>query len=587
MKIKQFLTKGVLFLFILCFGFTAVYVPQHYKHTAGTVLAAPAQEGTQQVNTANNILTRIEMGINNALTTTIANVTSLQWWYDQVLDKLGWALAKAILSAIMRDIVRWINSGFQGSPAFIQDLGGFLTDVADQAAGRFIQEVGGPLSIVCSPFRLNIQIALAVSYNRTRDRNARRCTLTGALQNIQNFIGGDFNQGGWGSWLQITQRPGYYTQPGALLEASTEMGIRITNSQGRQVTLGNWGMGFLSSKVCDDPQSPTGAPTAAGTPGASQGTQAAAEGRNCRIVTPGQVISSQINETLQLGNRTLIEADEINEVIGAFMQQMATQAITSARGLLGTGGGGGRYSNPNFNVDLYRSSDSAVDYTQARSTINQSLSATLNYRDLAERIINRYENSYTTNPTIEARAVAAYNEARALLPGLQTNVISLQSILADFDGATDNNTRATALNSYTRIASSLPIQDTVSAQAIRWDNALSGMLTRTSETVDRRAMVEQVALEREYRNLINAVTEKYVATPSPSGAETNAYNRAREALPTVQANIITVQDLIQRYDNGETNEALDEYRSLRSDLSTETEVDRARVDWEIIFGTLL
>ena len=112
------------------------------------------------------------------------------------------------------------------------------------------------------------------------------------------------------------------------------------------------------------------------------------------------------------------------------------------------------------------------------------------------------------------------------------------------------------------------------------------MLTRTSETVDRRALVEQVALEREYRNLINAVIEKYVATPSPGGAETTAYNRAREVLPTVQANIITVQDLIQRYDNGETNEALDEYRSLRSDLSTRTEVDRARADWEIIFGTL-
>lgn len=577
------LQRGIIALFTLMFTFTAVYVPQ----TFNTIERAQAQTATAEVGPQlyESIWTRISTEAGNYVRSTIANFSSLQWWKDNVLDKMGWALAKAILSAIMRDIVRWINSGFQGSPAFVQDFGSFVTDVADQTAGRFLQEVGGPLSIVCSPFRLNIQIALAVSYNRTRDKNARRCTLTGALQNIQNFIGGDFSQGGWNSWLQITQNPGQYTQAGSLLEASAEMSLRISSAQGQATIPLDWGRGFLSSKVCDDPQSPGGAPKAPAEPGASQGTQAAQP--NCRISTPGDVISSQLNSTLGLGNEALIAADEINEVIGAFMQQMVVQALTGAQGLLGTGGAGARYTNPGFNVDQYtQGMEIGVDYTSARITMNQSYAAALSYLQLAQTTARQYENGYSTDPGVQARADAAYAEVQSLLPALQSNVTTMQSIIAEFDAATTDQARSMVLSKFTNIVSSIPSQDIVSGQQARWGYAMSGLSPRDSGTVDRRAMVEQVAIEREYLNLINAAIDAYEAIGSPNTAETTAYNEAQKVLPTVQDNIITVQDLIGQYDTGNTDNALSGYNSLRADLSTEADIDSARADWETVFGPL-
>lgn len=575
--------RGLFALFIFCFAFTAVYVPQPFQD----IQRAQAQQAVAEAgpNLIESIWTRISSEATRLLTSTIANVTSLSWWKENVLDKMGWALAKAILSAIMRDIVRWINSGFQGSPAFVQDFGAFVTDVADQTAGRFLQEVGGPLSIVCSPFRLNIQIALAVSYNRTRDKNARRCTLTGALQNIQNFIGGDFSQGGWGSWLQITQNPGQYTQAGSLLEASAEMGLRISSAQGQATIPLAWGRGFLSSKVCDDPQSPDGPPKAPAEQGASQGVQAAQQ--NCRISTPGDVISSQLNSTLGLGNESLIAADEINEVIGAFMQQMVVQAITGAQGLLGTGGAGARYTSPGFNVDLYtQGMENTIDYSSAKINMDQSLAAALSYLQVAQTTMRQYENGYSTDPGIQARADAAYAEVKSLLPALQSNVATMQGIIAEFNAATTDQQRSVVLSKYTNIVTSIPTQDTVAGQQARWSYAMSGLVQRTPDTVDRRAMVEQVALEREYLSLINAAIDAYEAIGNPSPNETAAYNEAQKAQPIVQGNIIDVQDLIGQYDAGNTNEALNSYSDLQADLSSEADIDSARTDWENVFGPL-
>ncbi len=579
MSLKKILREVTIFTFILCFTFTAVYVPQHYRTANNTVLAAPAQEATQQINTNNNILTRIEAGINNTLTAGIANITSLQWWYDTVINKMGWALAKAILAAIMRDIANWVRNGFQGSPAFIQDLGGFLTDVADQTAGRFLEELGGPFSIICSPFRVNIRIALAVSYNRTR--SPRSCTLSGALQNVQNFVG-DFRQGGWKSWIDITQSPGS-TQAGGLLEASAEMGIQISNSRQRQETTANWGRGFLSRRVCDEPQSPTAQQVAQGQ-GASQGQQAAG-GRNCRIITPGQVISTQINETLNLGTDSLIEADAINEVIGAFMQQMVVGVVTGARGLLGAGDSG----NPGggFDVNNYtRGSESLFDATAARNNMTQSLAAATKYLQLAQTTINKYENGYTTDPSAEARAKVAYDEARSALPGLQNSVTTLQGIIVDFDATSTDQARFAVLNRYTSIITNIPTQEVVSGQEVRWNYAMSGLSPRTEGTLDRRTMTDQVTLERSYLRLINAALAAYDLLTNPQSSQTTAFEFAETELPRVQNNIILVKDLIEQFDAGNTEDALSSYAALKDDLTTENDIEKAQLDWEKAFGPL-
>ena len=42
-----------------------------------------------------------------------------------------------VMRQITRDIVAWIETGFEGSPAFVTNLNGFMTDLADAAAGHW------------------------------------------------------------------------------------------------------------------------------------------------------------------------------------------------------------------------------------------------------------------------------------------------------------------------------------------------------------------------------------------------------------------------------------------------------------------
>jgi len=59
-------------------------------------------------------------------------------------------------------VVDWINHGFNGSPAFIQNPGGFFIDAADQITGAFIAN-SGPLASLCNGFGLDIRLSLAMN----------------------------------------------------------------------------------------------------------------------------------------------------------------------------------------------------------------------------------------------------------------------------------------------------------------------------------------------------------------------------------------------------------------------------------------
>jgi hypothetical protein len=246
-----------------------------------------------------------------------------------VLDGIAAQLAKQIVQNMTQSIVTWINSGFQGSPAFVTDLQGFLLDSADQVAGDFIYN-DPSLNFLCSPFQLDVKIALATTYQQQshgRFTEEAQCTLSDVTDNVEGFLNGSFSEGGWDSWFEVTQNP-VNTPTGAYLAAEGEMYARIVDEQGRQIEELGWGNGFLSFKVCSDTDVASGKQT------------------DCDITTPGTVIANQINKSLGAGQDALITADEINEIIGALFAQLAQQAITGINGMLGLGGSS--YSNNSF-----------------------------------------------------------------------------------------------------------------------------------------------------------------------------------------------------------------------------------------------
>ncbi len=251
------------------------------------------------------------------------------------LDAIFNALAKTVLQNMTQEIVAWINSGFQGRPAFVTDLGQFLLDSADQTAGQFIYN-DPDLNFLCSPFQLDVKIALSASYQESTYDSFASCTLSEVTDNIEGFLSGSFVEGGWESWFVITQEP-INTPTGAFLAAEAEMYARIVDSQGNTLRELDWGDGFLSFKVCSETASESGTV------------------QNCDVTTPGRVIADQINKALGAGQDQLIAADEINEIIGALFAQLAQQAITGMYGLLGLSGDTGytdyNFSNPSGATD--------------------------------------------------------------------------------------------------------------------------------------------------------------------------------------------------------------------------------------------
>jgi hypothetical protein len=246
------------------------------------------------------------------------------------LDGIVTSASKVIISNLTQSIVTWINSGFRGSPAFITDPERYLTDVGDQIVGNFI--AGTELGFMCEPFSLDLRIALNIDFNTTfTQRNY--CRLSDVVSNSENFAkftAGDFNQGGWNSFFEISQTPS--NNPlGALAVSREELAKRVARGQEIELLKLNWGEGFLSYREC----------------------LAEDQSRKCvqygDIQTPGSVINDQLNQSLSTGQRQLELADEFNEIVGALVGQLVQTVFT--QGLSSFGGGGSNYGSISENDD--------------------------------------------------------------------------------------------------------------------------------------------------------------------------------------------------------------------------------------------
>ncbi len=280
----------------------------------------PVVVGGVAKTSVESTMTAIQTSIQTGL------MTSLQL-KELTFDGIAFALINIVLKEMIRSTTRWVNSGFQGSPAFVTDLGGFLTNIADKVAGNFIYGAG--LGFLCSPFKLNVQLALDIQYQKTRGYQAQ-CRLSQVVSNMENFFNGNFFAGGWDGWYEMALTTGGNPYS-AKIEAEAALYASISNAQGQEIKLLDFGKGFMSKKVCNSK------------PGESAMAQA---GAGCKIVTPGSVIEDQLNLSLGSPTRRLEVADEVNELVGALFSQLAQQVLGGIGGLLGltdSSSGGGDY----------------------------------------------------------------------------------------------------------------------------------------------------------------------------------------------------------------------------------------------------
>ncbi|HEU4677403.1 MAG TPA: hypothetical protein VFS75_01640 [Candidatus Paceibacterota bacterium] len=307
----------------------------------------------------------------NAVSSFAANYLQIK---ESTLDSIAWQLVNAVIKEMIKSTTDWVNHGFKGNPTFVQDINKFTRDVADQAVGNFIWK-SDDLQFLCSPFALDVKIALDTQYRDTRNYQAQ-CTLTDVVKNVDGFLNGDFLAGGWDGWFQMTQTPSNNPY-GALLETSGVLQAKVAGNQDRQLALLSFGNGFMSMKD----------PTCKPSPDNPDGFDESA----CPIVTPGTVIEDQLNNVLHKPGERLVVADEVNELLSALFSQLVSNVFSSAGGLAGLNdSGSGSYFDR-----LDHETDPTVPDQGSLSVFDNPIKEETEYRDLVRQEISMLLDAQT------------------------------------------------------------------------------------------------------------------------------------------------------------------------------------------------
>ena len=358
---------------------------------------------------------------------TISAVAEFAMRYKEyILDPLAWMFANLIIQQMTQSIVAWINSGFQGSPAFVQNFGGFLTGIADRVAGDFI--FGNETTqFLCSPFRLDVQFALDIQYAKSRNFGslASQCTLTGVLSNMSSFINGNFLAGGWDTWFKVTMNP-QYNRYGAMLLAQEQFAYRLGNTKGQQSKILEWGRGFFSVNQCVHDES----------------------GGHCRMVTPGEAIQGQLDDALGSPGRRIAVADEINEILAALFSQLAQRAFSGVGGLLGlTGAGGTGGSGPTYYQSVaLQGTTFGTGGVLAQNPIQTALTDERAYLAVVEQAVTTLQawaaykvDTYGADPChsgqLPAELQSALTESQTGVINATNNIPILTSLLEQYNAA--------------------------------------------------------------------------------------------------------------------------------------------------------
>lgn len=280
----------------------------------------------------------IQFVINAVLGFALTQVPVTDWASavkDMIEDCLVSATKNALLELVTGQTVGWSQKGYGGNPSFVQNVTQYLTGIADQAAGTYIQNIGG--GFLCSPFRSQIQLALTQYYQGQSGRGGfggygggggiTSCTLSQmAGVDVDAFLGGDFYAGGWEAWIEMSANP-YNTPYGAYLQTVEELNRVVAEKANEATWKLDFGNGFLSKEVqncytenwveedgtvhkdyysyCDPPQ----------------------------VITPGDTIKTSLEKTFGIKLDAIVAADEINEIISLVAVYLLSDILTKDEGL--------------------------------------------------------------------------------------------------------------------------------------------------------------------------------------------------------------------------------------------------------------
>lgn len=343
MLYNSFFTKKVLSSIFLCIICITLY---GYPRKVGAFLGI-GDIVLDPGNLVQNTISAVSNPVTAASSAITAAGTGSLLIKELVGDTFANVVAKQILRRITAQTVNWINSGFEGNPAFVTDPQRFFLGIADQTASQLFLGANSPLNQLCSPFKAEVRLALVKNYLAEQNQQQYQCTFEKIGANFQNFTR-DFSQGGWDAWFTMTQE--YQNNPyGAYIEGKKTLSLQIQTQQGTKKTQLAEGRGFLSYERCRrDYVPPKVAPkcvkyeplaVGGGEPKClvlekadENGEVAECPAEEMEVVTPGSVINEKLGQALGSPFAQLEAADEINEIVNALMIQLIEKTFSSVQG---------------------------------------------------------------------------------------------------------------------------------------------------------------------------------------------------------------------------------------------------------------
>ncbi|MDR3519786.1 MAG: hypothetical protein P4L63_02785 [Candidatus Pacebacteria bacterium] len=187
-----------------------------------------------------------------AVDTHISLAMKIEAAAKEVLRQAIIVIEHKLLDSITQSTVNWINSGFSGSPLFVQNPSQFFGDIGQFEIKNIINQTG--YNSVQFPFgkAWDLQVINMYKQAGNADMQSSYSQITNDPALVQSYQN-NFNAGGWNAFFLNTQYP-QNNYPGYSMLASQNLASQLagtTQNDAQKVTSTlQQGMGFLSPQVC-------------------------------------------------------------------------------------------------------------------------------------------------------------------------------------------------------------------------------------------------------------------------------------------------------------------------------------------------
>ena len=308
---------------------------------------------------------------------------------EQCLNGIAYAVAKTALQKVSNKTLNWVRTGLNGNPLYVRDIDSYLGTIKNEKINSYVNDYIGNNNPIFGNALRSIIKQQTTGYSDNLLNKTMNTPEGKAYQDFQ----ADFTNGGWASLLDQNNN-----SVGAYFSATDQLKSIVNNAQQNVQNELQQGNGFLNLKKCveytadnDNPSysandaqqcletyqgqkhdalvacgsltSPTYAACKAQADAtydplitSCQQHQTILDPKSAKCVryenvTPGSLISTQVSDITGSVVRQLENADQINEVLGSFFDQLLNRLFSD--GLTGTGQGTSRGSSgvgPGTNV---------------------------------------------------------------------------------------------------------------------------------------------------------------------------------------------------------------------------------------------